>query len=627
MPFLTRLRSPVPKSDQYITYKISFAFPKSKPAAFRNFPGFWMYGLLFWIIFPCVAHTQLYTLIYKPQEISDVRALNLSLKPGYPYDTVYIKKQIPEMRKRLMDEGYLYQQFKGLRIYGDTCELSWNTGPQLHLSFQTDSFGQSVLEQSGLTSKLRNLSVDSAARTVMARSVGQYLSNNGFPLSKVYFTRSFTGGDSLVTRLHVIPGPFIVFNDLELPEKAGISKTYLRNMLGFQREAPYNASLVLDIERKVNNLTFLKLTSPPKISFLAEKATVFLPIADQKASRFDFLIGVLPTVEDGIRKWNVNGEFLADFVNKLGLGERLGLQFKRLTLEDQFLKLNASVPFILSTPFGINGDFEIRRNRNISIDLTGNVGGSYFINTQNQLKMFWTYKSSELFNPDIEKIRASGALPKNLDLRFQGGSIEYSFSKLDYIFNPKQGINLRILTSLGNRSIVRNQQILQIEGIDFEAKYDSLGRRNIQVVGEVEVDHYTPAFGIGTFRNRLLFSYKYNNGSVIQNELYRIGGNKLLRGFDELSFLTDLYMMYSGEFRLILDRNSYLNLPFIDLAMMRNRNNAGTGQLVPAYGIGMGMNFATKAGIFNISFAAGNYDNRGFDFANTKIHFGYLNLF
>lgn len=587
------------------------------------------YSALFYLLLGYAPlKAQLLTLSYQPDSLANIKALNTVLRSGSVYDTAYIKKQIPGLEKKLLSEGYVFQKFRGLKVKGDSCVVSWQVGPSYKLGFETDSVGQNIFRQAALTGILeKELCIDTGSRSYVAKTISRFLSNNGYPLSQVYFTHMFRDPDSLITNLKIITGPYIVFNDIELPEKSGINKAYLRNMLGLQREGPYNTSVILDIDRKINNLSFLKLSQAPKISFLAERATVFLPVSDQKASKFDFLIGVLPTVVDGVRKWNVNGEFLADFVNKFGRGERLGLQFKRLTLEDQFLKLNAAIPFIFSSPFGVNGDFEIKRNRNISIDLTGNMGASYFINTQNQLKVFWTYKSSDLLNPDLDKIKAAGSLPKNLDLRFQGGSIEYSYSHLDYVFNPRKGVNLRILTSLGNRTIIKNQQILSIEGVNFEAKYDSLGRRNLQLITEIEIDHYTPAFGIGTFRNRILWSHKYNNGTLVQNELYRIGGNKILRGFDELSFLTDLYLMYSGEFRLILDRNSYLNLPFVDLAVLRNRNNISDDRLIPAYGIGMGMNFATKAGIFNISFAAGNYNNVGFDFANTKIHFGYLNLF
>ncbi|WP_315820083.1 hypothetical protein [Paraflavitalea speifideaquila] len=44
-------------------------------------------------------------------------------------------------------------------------------------------------------------------------------------------------------------------------------------------------------------------------------------------------------------------------------------------------------------------------------------------------------------------------------------------------------------------------------------------------------------------------------------------------------------------------------------------------------GLGLGMAFETKAGIFNISYAAGKRDDAKFNLRQAKIHFGYVNYF
>ena len=44
-------------------------------------------------------------------------------------------------------------------------------------------------------------------------------------------------------------------------------------------------------------------------------------------------------------------------------------------------------------------------------------------------------------------------------------------------------------------------------------------------------------------------------------------------------------------------------------------------------GVGLGMAFETKAGIFNISYANGKRNDLKFDLRESKIHIGYLNYF
>ena len=51
---------------------------------------------------------------------------------------------------------------------------------------------------------------------------------------------------------------------------------------------------------------------------------------------------------------------------------------------------------------------------------------------------------------------------------------------------------------------------------------------------------------------------------MVRNELFQIGGNKLLRGFDEASIFTPTYSILSLEYRLALGKNSYFQMPFID---------------------------------------------------------------
>ncbi|MFZ1751200.1 MAG: hypothetical protein WAU01_13440, partial [Saprospiraceae bacterium] len=120
--------------------------------------------------------------------------------------------------------------------------------------------------------------------------------------------------------------------------------------------------------------------------------------------------------------------------------------------------------------------------------------------------------------------------------------------------------------------------------------------------------------------------WRYNQQTVRTNELMRIGGNKLLRGFNEESIFTDFYSFATVEFRIIFDQNSYLSLPFIDYGMT-NVIVDDVFVLDRVFGIGMGLNFGTKAGIFNVSFAAGRNVANPLDFGKMKIHFGYVNLF
>jgi hypothetical protein len=45
------------------------------------------------------------------------------------------------------------------------------------------------------------------------------------------------------------------------------------------------------------------------------------------------------------------------------------------------------------------------------------------------------------------------------------------------------------------------------------------------------------------------------------------------------------------------------------------------------YGLGAGLNFETKAGIFSFTYAVGSLQDEPLSFKEAKIHFGLVNLF
>jgi hemolysin activation/secretion protein len=104
-----------------------------------------------------------------------------------------------------------------------------------------------------------------------------------------------------------------------------------------------------------------------------------------------------------------------------------------------------------------------------------------------------------------------------------------------------------------------------------------------------------------------------------------IGGYKLLRGFDEASILASQYAVGTLEYRYLTGLNSFL-FTFVDVGWAMNNvadYNLNSGYL----GVGVGMAFETKAGIFNMSLAEGRTSELPFDFHETKIHLGYVSFF
>ena len=116
---------------------------------------------------------------------------------------------------------------------------------------------------------------------------------------------------------------------------------------------------------------------------------------------------------------------------------------------------------------------------------------------------------------------------------------------------------------------------------------------------------------------------------VLANEQFRIGGAKLLRGFDEQRLFARNFSIATLEYRFLLGQNSYLYL-FIDQARIDTQSRLSlAGQLTVDYprGLGAGITFETRAGLFGLSMAFGRQRGVPLDFGAPKVHLGYLSLF
>ena len=100
---------------------------------------------------------------------------------------------------------------------------------------------------------------------------------------------------------------------------------------------------------------------------------------------------------------------------------------------------------------------------------------------------------------------------------------------------------------------------------------------------------------------------------------------ELLRGFDEESIYASAYAVGTAEYRYLIARNSFLFV-FSDAGWVNNKMSKTSPSCV-YIGFGGGMAFETKAGIFNISYAAGKRDDTNLNLRQSKIHLGYVNYF
>lgn len=540
-------------------------------------------------------------------------------------DSASILKMSLDLINSWRVSGFVFANIDSVQYQNKICTIFIYKGEKynLHLVNLSDET-KNILDVSGV---YRDITlVDSFNLSNNLKTALTYLNDHGYPFSRIKFDSINIDDKKIGASLDIRKGQYIKFAPIRHKGKLKIDRKYLQRYLGIIPEQAYNHSLIIGMQKRLQDLPFVQLDSFLGINFLNEKAELDLYLSPKKANYFDFIIGVQPTTNTSGKRYAINGEINADIYNILSQGENFRFRFKRLSLEDQELLLSLDYPYIIGLPIGAAASFSLKRNFSSSIDANAQLGLQYLFTGNNILRAYWTNTTSRLSEIDSAALLSAKKLPSSLDYQYNGIGLSSLYRKLDYRFNPKKGFEININAVTGLKTIIKNQTILELknEVVDFSNAYDSLPNKPFQFDINSDVSFYKSINKWSTLRVNNKTGYKYINGIVLQNEVFRMGGNKTLRGFDELSVFTDVYTMFTLEYRIILDRNSFLSLPFIDY--FRGRTIAD-GKFKTGIGLGMGMNFSTAAGIFNISFAAGNNFEGSPDFGNTKIHFGYVNLF
>ncbi|HET6990161.1 MAG TPA: hypothetical protein VFJ43_02510, partial [Bacteroidia bacterium] len=189
---------------------------------------------------------------------------------------------------------------------------------------------------------------------------------------------------------------------------------------------------------------------------------------------------------------------------------------------------------------------------------------------------------------------------------------------LDYRFNPRKGYSFTVINDIGNRVIQKNAKLNPVI-------YDNLTLRSTQYSGECMLDKFWPFGKRSTIKTGLQSAWLYNSATIFRNELFRIGGLKTLRGFDEESIYASSYAIGTVEYRYQLEQNSWF-FAFVNGCWYENNSNGNYSKDTP-YGFGTGITFETKAGIFALTYALGSQQGNPIQFKDGKIHVGFVGLF
>jgi outer membrane protein assembly factor BamA len=475
-------------------------------------------------------------------------------------------------------------------------------------------------------SSFKNTGIDWSSIQNWQDQILAYLENNGYPFAKISLDSINIQQNEAEALLKIDRGYLYKLDSIRLWGNTKISREFLQRYLDLPNGSIYNKSKLQAVTKKIREITYVEEEQPSSVSFQATGSALNLYLKAKKNSQVNLLVGFLPNSNPSQgKKFLITGEANILLRNSLGAGETIGLNWQQLQAKSPRLNILYDHPFIFKSPLGLNLTMDMFRKDSSFLNINMQAGGNYIVSGNQSAMIFLQRRQSILNGVDTNRIKQLKRLPAEADVSSTNLGVTYIYNTTDYRFNPHRGNELLITASAGRKKIKRNNQVLELKdpSFDYERLYDTVKLNTYQFRFSGSASHYFPVTKQTAFKTALSAGF-LQSGNYFLNELFQIGGYKLLRGFTEESEYLSQYIIGTLEYRYLIGVNSNFFV-FVDGGWGKNPIQTITSHSY--IGTGMGMAFETKAGIFNLAWAIGKRNDLELNLRQSKVHFGFVNYF
>jgi outer membrane protein assembly factor BamA len=456
--------------------------------------------------------------------------------------------------------------------------------------------------------------------------------NSGYPFASYSLdSLQFENTSTVSAKLNFNRGFSYKIDSIHNEGTLKLSKRFLSKYLQLPLGAPYSKLKVDLAGANLSHLPFVNQINFPTVLFTPTGATLNTYLNAKKLNQINALIGFMPS-SGGDNKMQLSGEVNLLLTNALGVGETIGFNWQELQKKSPRLNLLYRHPFIFNSPWEFFTSFNLLRKDSSYLNLHWQAGIAKRISTTNSASVFFNSFHSSITEGglDLTTVLQQHKLPAISDIRNTSFGVEFSSNKTNNLLNPSSGTSFSFMGMGGLKKLIRNNDILNLKdpanpAFSFSSLYDSVAASDFSLRTTVMASKYFPFS-----KKHQTLKLSVNAGYLQQknysfNELFQLGGFKLLRGFDEESQYLRAYSIATIEYRLLTGEKSFF-FGFIDGGWGQSSINA-MNQGHRYLSGGLGINLETKAGILNLAWASGKKDSSPFDIKASKIHVGYINYF
>lgn len=509
--------------------------------------------------------------------------------------------------RNFQNQGFLEGYFRE-DLQSDTLSLSWEFGRLFRWeTIKTTSIPEEFVKSIGHPGHSYPepyLWIDRAL---------EFAENQGLPFAKMKID-SLSVKDSLISGVLIFDaGPRITWDSLGIVGESKTKVQYLQQISGLAPGEIFSQKKLHKATQTIRRSPYFSIVGNPELTFQTQQAKPIFTIQDRRVNVFDGVIGLLPN-ENEPGKVLITGEVDLQLYHLGGKGRDFSLNWQRLNIQSQSLEIMAKESFVFRSPLDVSVGFSLLKQDSSFVNRSFELDFGYRISDDGYLNFFTKRKAGDLISS--EDISLGMDFPSSIDYRWNQYGIGLDWNRLDSPISPRRGSRLQGTFSLGNKRILQNTGLP-------EELYAGLEESSAQYQGWFSGEKHIfikPAWGmwirgVGGF---------LQNQNLFLNELYRIGGLKSIRGFNEKNFFAKSYGYLNVEQRLFFDQNSFLTV-FADLGIIENPYNSP--KIDRPFSFGTGINLDTDGGLFSFVLAIGKSNIQPLSFSYSRIHFGYLARF
>ncbi len=550
---------------------------------------------------------------------SDILKMMVSKKDADYRQEQYLL-DLKTIRDQYKSSGYLYVKFDEEKVlFSDDSsfaeiEIKINEGKKVEVG-RIETYGNNTVSDSEILNLFRTKKGDVLNDKILNDDIQELLKlyeTRNLPFAKITIKDISVYRENNIEKLNIeldiTENSKVKIDQVKIKGNETTEDYVIIRELKLSKSSVITSKSLQEMKSRLDRLNIFESVEDPKIYSVRNKkeSGLLIEVKEGNTNTFDGVLGYNPPKNENESGY-LTGLVNVSFKNLFGTGRKIQARYLQDVKESQELEFNYLEPYVFSLPININFGF-LQRIQDTAYTMRNlDLKGDFLFSDKFTISLVGGYNRvipSDVINPAI-------IVP---DSRILSSGVELKYDTRDNIFIPEKGSLYKSFYSYGSKRIFYNSSVLNSE------YYENFSIQRYYL----EVEFYASFLKRQTVLLRL-FGGEVKSEKLDEADLFRIGGNKYIRGYRLEQYLASRIASSNLELRYSISRKGFL-FGFYDSgyyfrpADFVNNFPEQSGFL---YGYGIGIRLESGLGIIGVSYALGKDDG----ILDGILNFGLINDF